>query len=138
MLLFGHDYVAYEHFYHIDDINVIATTPPNSTILVTFEAANLDIVAYLKENLVAFALEVASLKESIFAENLGAKYIITDETLAKTVQKCAEHYLFDAKILCRVSDDEAIERLALEGIDGIIYAEAIIKSLNHLTSNMRF
>jgi hypothetical protein len=127
MLLFGHDYIAYEPFYHISDIEAIAKTPSNSTLFLVFDVNNLDIITYLKENAIAFALEVTSLKEAIFAQNLGASYIITDENNATSIQKCAEHYLFDAKILCRAHNDEAIERLALEGIDGIIFAEAIIK-----------
>lgn len=127
MLLFGHDYVESAHFYHIFDVQSISKTPSNALLLVTFAARNLDIINYMRNNALGFGIEVASLQEAIFAENLGAKFIITQESCAASIQKCADHYLFDAKVLCRIEDDDAIERLALEGIDGIIYPEAIIK-----------
>lgn len=127
MLFFGHPFIASAHFYHIYDVESIAKTPSNALLFVVFDEKNLDLIAYMRENRLHFALEVASLKEALFAEQLGARYIITDESLVKSVQSAAEHYLFDAKILCRIHEEEMIERCAKEGIDGVIYAEAIIR-----------
>ncbi len=127
MILFGHPWIASPRFYHIDEVEKIALTPPGSLLLVPFAPENLDLIAHMHANALGFALEVASLKDALFAHNLGAAYIVTTEHLAKTIQKCAEHYLFDAKILCRIEHDDAIEALALEGIDGVLFAKAVVR-----------
>ena len=127
MLIFGHRYLESERFYHIHDIDAITKTPPSSTLFIEFNENNLDIIKHIKLNDLDFALEVKTLKDAIFGENLGAKYIICEKDIAKSIQNRAEHYLFDAKILCRIEDDDEIEVLALEGIDGVVYGDAIIK-----------
>lgn len=127
MLLFGHPYIPSQRLFHVDEIEKIAHTPAGSLLLVTFAPNALDLITHMRANALSFALEVASLKEAIFAHNLGAAYIVTTPALAKTIQKCAEHYLFDAKILCRAEGDDEIEELALEGIDGVLFAEAVVR-----------
>ncbi|WP_345976668.1 hypothetical protein [Sulfurimonas sp. HSL3-7] len=127
MLLFGHPYIGFEPFYHIDEIASIALTPPGSTLFLHFKEENLDIIMHMQENNLAFAIGVADLSEVVFAHNLGAKYIIVGEALAKSAQNTAENYLFDAKILCRLADTDSLEEKIIEGIDGVIFPEAIIK-----------
>ena len=127
MLLFGHRFIDSPRFYHVDDIDAIAHTPSNSTLFLEFSESNLDIVSHCRENGLAFAMEVASLREVIYAENLGAMAIIVEQELAKSAQSAAEKYLFDAKILCRIDDEDQIEEVTSDGIDGAIFAEAIIK-----------
>ena len=127
MLLFGHRFIASARFYHIDDIDAIAHTPANSTLYLPFSGKNLDIIAHLSDNDLLFALEAATLREVVYAENLGASYIVVREDLAKDAQKAADTYLFDAKILCRIDDEEMIEAMASKGIDGVLFSEAIIK-----------
>ena len=127
MLLFGHPYIAFEPFYHIDEIAAIALTPPGSTLLLPFKEENLDIITHMRENSLPYAIEAADLSEAVFAHNLGAKYIVVHETLAKSAQNAAETYLFDAKILCRLADTGSLEEKIIEGIDGVIFPEAIVK-----------
>ncbi len=127
MLIFGHPFLQFEHFYHIHDIDAITKTPSSCILFIEFHENNLDIIKHVQLNDLDFALEVKTLKDAIFGENLGAKYIICEKDIAKSIQNRAEHYLFDAKILCRVEDDEEIEVLALEGIDGVVYGDAVIK-----------
>ena len=127
MLIFGHSYLKSKRFYHIHDIDAISKTPASSILFIEFDEKNLDIIEYMHSNDLDFALEAKTLKEAIFCEHLGSKYIVCDKDIAKSIQDRAEHYLFDAKILCRVEDDSEIEVLAVEGIDGIIYGDAIIK-----------
>lgn len=127
MLLFGHRFIPSQSFYHISDIDSITKTPPSSTLYLTFSEENLDIITYLQENLLSFALSIKNITELIYASSLGASYIILDKELAKTAQKIAETYLFDAKILAVIEDDDEIEELALLGIDGVIFSNAIIK-----------
>jgi len=127
MLLFGHRFIKSENFYHISDIDAIIKTPPSSTLYVEFCEENLDIISYIKENNIHFALIINNLTELIYASALDAKYIIVDKELASSAQSIAETYLFDAKILVTIEDDNEIEELATIGIDGVIYAHAIVK-----------
>ena len=127
MLLFGHRFVKSERFYYVSDIESILKTPPSSTIYLEFFEENLDIIEYLQANEIAFALNVHNLTEAIYASALGAKYIVVKEQIAKEVQELANEYLFDAKILVHIKEDPQIERFAKEGIDGVIYPEAIVK-----------
>jgi len=127
MLLFGHRFIDSPRFYHVADIDAIVHTPANATLLIEFSEENLDITAHCRLNGVAFALLVQSLREVIYAENLGAAFIVVEEELARSAQHTAQTYLFDAKILCRIDDEELIDALAREGIDGVIFPEAVIK-----------
>jgi len=130
MLLFGHPYIDFEPFYHIDEIDEIEHTPANSTLFIHFRESNLDIIQHMRQNNLTFALEAATLSEIVYAHNLGAKYIIVKEALAKSAQNVAENYLFDAKILCRLTKEETLDEKISEGIDGVIYPQAIIKISN--------
>ncbi len=127
MILFGHPYIDFEPFYHVNEISEIELTPPNSALFLEFKASNLDIIRHMQHNNIAFALEATDLNEVIFAHNLGAKYIVVNETLAKSAQNCAETYLFDAKVLCRLENGADLEEKIIEGIDGVIFTQAIIK-----------
>lgn len=127
MLIFGHPYLDSTRFYHIHTIEAIALTPSNALIFIEFSEKNLDIITHMQASEIEFALSVTSLKEALFSEHLGAKYIVCTQEIAKVIQGRAEHYLFDAKVLCRIEDDSEIETLAFEGIDGVIYPDAVIK-----------
>lgn len=127
MLVFGHPHIASEKLYHVTSVEAIAHTPSNTCLLFTYDEDVFDLIEYAKENALEFALDVATLKEAIIAENLDAKYIILDHPIAKSVQRAADTYLFDAKILVHATDEENIEEIAEKGIDGVIFCEAIIK-----------
>ncbi len=127
MILFGHRFLASENFYHVENLACISKTPSNSTIFLNFNENNLDIIDHLFTNAIKFALHVKSIKELIYAYTLGASYIIVESKLAEDAQKVANDYLFDAKILVHVEDEEEIEDLALLGVDGVIFAKAVIK-----------
>ncbi len=130
MLLFGHPFIDFRPFYHIDEIDEIEHTPANSTLFIHFRESNLDIIQHMQQNKLSFALEAANLSEVVYAHNLGAKYILVKEELAKSAQNVAENYLFDAKILCRMESGADLEEKISEGIDGVIFAQAIIKISN--------
>jgi len=130
MLLFGHPYIDFEPFYHIEEIDAIEQTPPNSTLFIHFNEENLDVIRHMQQNRLSFALEVEDITQAVLAHNLDAKYIIVNEKIAKYVQAVAENYLFDAKVLCRLGRDDDLSEKIIEGIDGVIYAQAIIKISN--------
>ncbi|WP_457748687.1 hypothetical protein [Sulfurimonas sp.] len=127
MLFFGHRFIQSKKFYHVFDIDAIIQTPPSSTIYVEFDEQNLDIINYLQDNKIHFVLKVKNITQLMYASALGASYIHVEQNLAKTAQKIAENYLFDAKILVHVEDENEIEEMALLGIDGVLFAEAIVK-----------
>ena len=127
MLIFGHPRIDHEKFYHIASIEAIEHTPSNSLLLFDFDAEVFELIEHAQTNALSFAVNVASLKDAILAENLDATYILINSDMATSVQKAADTYLFDAKILVHAKDESQIEELASEGVDGLIFAEAIIK-----------
>ena len=64
---------------------------------------------------------VKSIKEAIYASNFNAKYIICENELAKKLQKIADNYMYDSKILAIIDSNEELEQVAKLEIDGIIY-----------------
>ncbi len=127
MLLFGHRFIDSPRFYHIDSVDAISRTPSNSMLYIDFSERNLDIVDHLNLNNLVFGLLCKSLTEAIYANALQANYIVVDPDIATAVQKAADHYLFDAKILVRTEDESAIASFAEDGVDGLLFPEGVIK-----------
>jgi hypothetical protein len=127
MILLGHKFLEAESLYHVRDIDAIMHTPPSATLYLEFSEENLDIIEHARANGVAFSLGASSITELIYASSLGAKYVLLNKSLAKIAQEIAETYLFDTKILVHIEKDKEIEEMALLGIDGVIYPNAIIK-----------
>ena len=127
MLIFGHRFIPSDSFYHISNIEDISHTPPSSTVYLSFEECNLDIITHANENDVAMALSVKEINQLMYASSLRAKYIIVQKEMAKTAQNIAENYLFDAKILVRIENEDEIEEMALLGVDGVLLSNAVVK-----------
>ncbi len=127
MLIFGHRFIESEAFYHVVNIDAITNTPPSSTIYLAFNEENLDIIKHLKINQISFALEVKDIKELIYASSLDASYIVVTKEILSAAQNIANNYLFDAKILVMIEDEDKIQEMAILGIDGVIFSNAIIK-----------
>ncbi len=127
MLILGHRFLPGESLYHTLSIDSINNTPPSSVIYLEFSEGNLDIIQYARSNHIDFTLSVTDITQLLYASALEAKYILVPKEMAKTAQNIAENYLFDAKILVNIHEDEEIEEMALLGIDGVIFSNAIIK-----------
>lgn len=127
MLIFGHKFIPSDLFYHITSIEDINHTPPSSTITLAFEESNLDIIAYAQKNDIKMALSVDSIIQLMYASSLNACYIIVPREIVKTAQNIAESYLFDAKILVKIESESEIEEIALLGIDGVLFSNAVVK-----------
>jgi len=125
MILIGHDYIDFKAFEKIDKKEDIEKTSPNSTVVFDFHHDRVSLCHYVAENSVKFAVIVKEEKEVIFASSLGASYIICDKGLATKAQKFADDYLFDAKILLRSENEEDIEYVAKNSIDGILFEKGI-------------
>jgi len=130
MIFVGHKFIKSEPFYHIEDIDTIISTPPNSTIYLDFDEKNLDIIDYANLNNIHFALHVKDITQIVYASALGAGFIVVQKELAKTAQNLANNYLFDAKILVKIEDNSEIEELAILGVDGVIFGCGIVKLVN--------
>jgi hypothetical protein len=127
MLLFGHPYVPSQPFYHIDSIEALRHTPSNSVVALSFAPENLDIIEHLRRNNVRFALRVQTSTDAVVGENLGASYLIVLPKEGEEIQKVAEHYLFDAKVLGYIDTQKDLELLIEMRLDGAIFSEAMIK-----------
>ncbi|HFB53331.1 MAG TPA: hypothetical protein ENJ67_01245 [Sulfurimonas autotrophica] len=127
MLLFGHRFIQSEEFFHIFDIDTLEKTPPSAKIYLDFSEKNLDIIEHLRCNQIDFALGVTDINTLVYAAALGASYIMVSQDFAKSAQSIAENYLFDAKILVHIKEEREIEEMALLGIDGVVFPEAIVK-----------
>lgn len=127
MLLFGHPYVPSQPFYHIDAIEAIRHTPANSVVTLFFTPENLDIIEHLRQNSVRFALHIETPTDAVIAENLGASYLIVLPKHGEAIQKVAEHYLFDAKVLGYIEEMNDLENLIEIQLDGAIFSDSIIK-----------
>ena len=129
MIVFGHDYFEHPPFYDVKSIDSILQTPSNSTLYIEFNPALLDVIDHCKINNLKFALKVNNLKEAIFGHNFHASYLVTSRIMAPTIQKAADTYLFDAKVLTWIEHDEEIGEIASMGIDGVIFSQGIVKTL---------
>lgn len=127
MILFGHPLLSSERFYHVESIEAIAKTPANSIIALFFAPQNVDLIVHLRNNKIRFALYVASTTEAVLAENMNANYLIVHPKVGQEIQKVADHYLFDAKVLGYIDQEEQLEKLIELRLDGAVFIEAIVK-----------
>ncbi|MBL3520049.1 hypothetical protein ACNSOP_09995 [Aliarcobacter lanthieri] len=122
MIIIGDNLVPYEEIFFISRIEEIKNTKPNSILVFNYDEA---IVKYCFQNSLNFAVVVENLKEAIYANSLNAKYIISKIKLAKKIQKVAENYMFDSKILAIIDSNDELENIAKKEIDGIIYRKLL-------------
>ena len=122
MILIGDKIIPFNTFTNISTIEEIQNTRANSIISFRY---NENLLEYSSLNEVIFAVIVKSIKEAIYANALNALYIICDKQLSKSVQRIADNYMFDSKVLAIIESNEEIEEIAKNEIDGIIYKEVI-------------
>jgi hypothetical protein len=128
MIIIGHPDIPFDPLYYVENVEEIAETPPNSTLwLGSFQEAKA-VAKHCHENRIAYAVMAESVNDALLANALHARYILADDVLAPKLQKIAETYLFDAKIMVPVSDENEMERVAETGIDGVVFQTAIIFS----------
>ncbi|OCL87065.1 hypothetical protein AAX26_01373 [Aliarcobacter thereius] len=122
MKIIGDSLIPFEEFYIVNNIEDISKTRANSQIFFNFDEK---LLKYSFEQSLNFFVEVKSVKEAIYSNSLNARYIVCDKILARKLQKIADNYIFDSKILALISSNEEFEDIAEAEIDGVIYEKTI-------------
>ncbi|OCL98206.1 hypothetical protein AAX29_01725 [Aliarcobacter thereius] len=122
MKIIGDSLIPFEEFYIVKNIEDISKTRANSQIFFNFDEK---LLKYSFEQSLNFFVEVKSVKEAIYSNSLNARYIVCDKILARKLQKIADNYIFDSKILALISSNEEFEDIAEAEIDGVIYEKTI-------------
>ena len=122
MILIGDELVPYGQISFISNIEQINSTKANSTILFNYDEV---LLKYAYENELSSAVIVKSIKDAIYCNNLNVKYIISEKSLSKQIQKIADNYMFDSKNLVIIDSNDEFEEMAITEIDGIIYRSLI-------------
>ncbi len=121
MIIIGHKLIESESLYEVKDVDSIAQTLPNSTVLVKFSKKNLKILNFCKKHSIKFAVGVKNLTQIALVNSFNPKYILVKKKLSLDAQKFADDYLIDAKILLISNSYSQIEFVAKNSIDGIIF-----------------
>ncbi len=123
MLIFGYDLIPSRPWCKVSTQKEVASTSSSTVILLGLNS--LDVATYCKEQNVDFALEVKSIKEALIASALGASYLLCAQDVAKEIQAIANEYLWSAKVIVLIENEDELEIVARLGIDGVIFAQSI-------------
>jgi len=124
MILLGDENITYETLSKIKKSQDILSTQANSTLVFDY---NIELIKYCHDNALASAVLVQDIKEVIYTSQFDVKYILCDKGIAKSVQKIAENYMFDAKILVIIENSDEIVWVAQNEIDGAVYNHVLTK-----------
>jgi len=119
MQVFGHKWIESEPFYRVRSEAEITSTPPNGLLQLEPLENALTLAKHCQKNGLRYVLEIGSIQEAIFANLLGATYLLCNKALAKELMPIAQNYLFDTRILATIKEDE-IEEMAKSGVDGVV------------------
>ncbi|MDR2639069.1 MAG: hypothetical protein LBC09_04460, partial [Helicobacteraceae bacterium] len=98
----------------VKSIDEIAKTPAGSLIVADFSEADLEVYATARTPL---AIRVNNIRDFLLLSATKAKYALAATPLADKMQKLADRYLYDIKVLAIASCSD-IETIADLGIDG--------------------
>jgi hypothetical protein len=118
MIILNDSRFSDEIFFYATSLEDISNAQNNSTIIFKYSETDLNIYKFCKKNNIPYAVEINSLKELIFISNLDAKYALCELNIASELQKFADNYLTNTKIIVK-SHISNIEILAKQEIDGI-------------------
>ena len=119
MLILNHKLINPLKIVYVDSAKAIEKTLPNEFLVIN---GDLELAKFCYENAVEYASVVRNLTDALLLVNLGVKFLICEDLQkAKEIQKLAENYLFDSKVLLCISLDYEIEHAAKAGIDGVIF-----------------
>ncbi len=125
MILIGDKNIPFETITKINSVQDIRNTQPNSVVLFSFD---IELLKYTQKNDIKSAVLVDNIKDIIYASNLNAYYIIPNNKILLKAQKLADNYVFDSKIIAVIKNDEELEQMALEEIDGVIFQSVLLQN----------
>jgi hypothetical protein len=125
MIVIGHPWIKSQSFCKVFSIEDIQNNKSDKIVLLEPLVDSHKYAQYCQENQIVYAVVVNTLDDAIFANALGAKYMICEENAALMIQPMAQEYLFDTRVLVLIHNNKDISKIARGGIDGVIFAEAI-------------
>ena len=125
MIIIGHPWIKSKRFCKVFSIEDIKKIHADDIVLLEPLVDSNTYALYCQENNIAYAVVVNTLDDAIFANALGATYMICEEDDALMIQPIAQEYLFDTRILVLIHNEKEISKIARGGIDGVVFAEAI-------------
>ncbi len=125
MVILGHPDIPFEPLYFVESLEEIERTPPNATLWLGAWQEAKELAKHCSAQRLPFAVMAQNATEAALANALGARYILAEFTLAESLQKLADHYLFDAKIVVPIHQEEEMASALASGIDGVIFQDAI-------------
>jgi NAD(P)H-dependent flavin oxidoreductase YrpB (nitropropane dioxygenase family) len=125
MILIGHPWIKSPEFCRVFSREDIEKSRPDQVLLLEPLVDSHALAQHCQSNKLSYAVVVNTLDEALYANALGAAYIICDEDTALMVQPVAQEYLFDTRVLVLIHSEKEISKIARGGIDGVIFAEAI-------------
>ncbi|GIU00939.1 hypothetical protein TSL6_14450 [Sulfurovum sp. TSL6] len=125
MIIIGHPWIKSNHFFKVFSIECIEKSQADDIILLEPLVDSHAYAVHCQENNIPFAVVANNLEDALFANALGAKYIICEEDHALMIQPIANEYLFDTRILVLIHSEKEISKIARGGVDGVIFADAI-------------
>jgi len=125
MVIFGHPWIENGRFVKVFTLEQIRQTRPGDVILLEPFNVSIELARYCREHQLPFAVTVTTIREAIFANALGAAYVLSEHEQAIAIQKIADEYLFDTKVLVLIEEEKRIDTMARFGIDGVIFPAAI-------------
>ena len=125
MIIIGHPWIESPTFFKVFHRDDIQKTQANQIVLLEPLNESHSIAQYCRKNAVSFAVTVNTLEDALYANALGASYIICEEDDAALIQPVANEYLFDMRILVHIHSEKEMLKIARSGIDGVIYQLAI-------------
>ena len=121
MKIFGHPWIESPTLYLVNTIDDIKMTPPNAIVLLNPLSSSLELAKYCQKHQILYALKTQNIKEGLFANQLGCKFIVCSKELAVTLIPIAQNYLFDTEVLALIEEEIEIEEMAKKGVDGVLY-----------------
>ncbi|CAA6818315.1 MAG: Unknown protein [uncultured Sulfurovum sp.] len=128
MIIIGHQWVESPKFHKVYTQAEIEKCATNEIALLEPLNQTHDQAKYCQDNAIPYAVIANTITDAVFANALGATYIVCKYDDATMLHPIAQEYLFDTNILVLLQEcnTKEITKVARSGIDGIIFPEAII------------
>jgi len=127
MLIFGHPWIESPRFMKVFSIEEIEKIQADEIALLEPLNVSINIARYCKANDIAFSVTINNIRDAVFANALKADYMLCQHEQAIIIQKIADDYIFDTKILVVIEDEKSIDNIIRFGIDGVIFSKAIVQ-----------